>query len=234
MKSCKHGNLVNFIDCYLSDAAIWVVMEYVEGASLTQVIENCRDTVREEQIAFICKKVLEGMMYLHARNIIHRDIKSDNILCGLNGSIKITDFGYSAKLTKDAPRRGSQVGTTYWMAPEVISTQTLYDTKADIWSLGIMTIELVEIEPPYMDLPALKALLRIVTDGIPPFKNPHLMSPEIQDFITQCTNMKAELRPTAGELLKHPFLKKACKEPDFIPYVHIAKEASQSYADLDE
>eukprot|EP01114_Cavostelium_apophysatum_P018579 TRINITY_DN577_c0_g1_i1.p1 TRINITY_DN577_c0_g1~~TRINITY_DN577_c0_g1_i1.p1 ORF type:complete len:604 (+),score=176.66 TRINITY_DN577_c0_g1_i1:121-1932(+) len=234
MKTCKHASIVNFINCYLSQGTIWVVMEYVDGASLTQVIETCRDEIPEPMIALIIKKCLEGLMYLHSKNIIHRDVKSDNVLLGLGGQIKVTDFGYSAKLTKDEPMRGSQVGTTYWMAPEVISTQTMYNTKADIWSLGIMTIELVEQEPPYMDLPALKALLRIVTEGIPPFKNPSGMSPEIKEFIAICTKMSPDLRPTAGELLLHPFLKKAGKESDLIPLVEKAQRMSMSALDLEE
>jgi len=147
---------------------------------------------------------------------------------GLNGQIKITVFGYSAKLTKDEPKRMSQVGTTYWMAPEVISTQTLYDVKADIWSMGIMAIELVESEPPYMDLPALKALLRIVTDGVPPFKNPDKMSTEIKDFITICTKKNPDERPTSADLLKHPFLRKTCKETDLLPFISKAKIAAEA------
>src|SRR5690606_38161199 len=120
------------------------------------------------------------------------------------------DFGYSAHLSPEEAKRNSQVGTTYWMvcsklnqsishylfffkkkAPEVITTE-MYDTKVDIWSTGIMAIELIEGEPPYMDLPPIKALLMITTQGRPEFKNPGKQSPELVDFVNKCTQMKPE------------------------------------------
>ena len=92
------------------------------------------------------------------------------------------------------------------MAPEVITNEE-YDYKVDIWSLGILMIELVEGQPPYMDLPALRALYIIVSQGRPEFKHPESMSSDLQDIISQCTRMKAADRPSGDELLLHPFFK---------------------------
>lgn len=83
---------------------------------------------------------------------IHRDIKSDNILLDLKGNIKLADFGYTVQLTQKRPLRDTTIGTPYWEAPEVI-TGDPYDKKVDVWSLGIMALEMAEGEPPYMDLP---------------------------------------------------------------------------------
>jgi p21-activated kinase 1 len=233
MKESNHPSIVNYIDSYLVGGTyLWVVMELVEGGCLTELIENIRHLFTEAQIAAICKASLEGLHYLHTRPnpIIHRDIKSDNILVGIDGSIKITDFGYGAELGGAAGNdRTSVVGTTYWMAPEVVTGRP-YTCNVDIWSLGIMAMELVEGEPPYMGESMLKALYMIAKEGRPPFKNPEAMSQELKSFIEQCTTMDPDTRPSAAEMLRHPFLKKACSYADIIPLVQANKNATESYS----
>lgn len=209
MRSMKHENIVNYVDCFLDQGVLWVIMEFIDGASLAEVIEVNKGKMTEGQIAHVCSKVLDGLIYLHGEDCIHRDIKSDNILMGLDGQIKITDFGYSAQLTEGQNKRNTTVGTTYWMAPEVISDDTDYDNKVDIWSLGIMCLECVEGEPPYMEHAPLRALFIIVSQGIPEFKRPETMSSELKDFIKTCTQMDPNNRPTSERLKKHPFLTKA-------------------------
>lgn len=201
MKEMNHPNIINFLDSYFHDGTIWISMEYVNGASLAEVIETTSNQLNEPQIAHICKKVLLGLQYLHSKNCIHRDIKSDNVLLGLNESIKLTDFGYSALLSGPEVKRNTTVGTTYWMAPEVITEEATYDFKVDIWSLGILCLECEEGEPPYMDMVPLRALFVIVSQGLPPFKNPQKMSKEIKHFIQLCTQMEPTKRPTADILL---------------------------------
>nr|BAJ93905.1 predicted protein [Hordeum vulgare subsp. vulgare] len=223
MKASRHPNIINFIDSYLVDGTLWVVMEYVDGGSLTDVIET-NPEISEPLISSITKEVLKGVEYLHSRPnpIIHRDIKSDNILIGLDGRVKITDFGYGAQLTLERDKRTSVIGTTYWMAPEVIKSKR-YDTKADVWSIGIMAIEMVEGEPPYMEESMLRALFLIASKGRPEFHRPDLMSEDLKDFIDQCTKYEAEDRPTTSMLLKHPYIQRACDVKEVIPLVKIAK-----------
>eukprot|EP00064_Thunnus_orientalis_P025994 superscaffoldBa00014814_g26449 len=122
--------------------------------------------MNEEQIATVCLSVLRALSYLHTQGVIHRDIKSDSILLTSDGRIKLSDFGFCAQVSKEVPKRKSLVGTPYWMAPEVIS-RLPYGTEVDIWSLGIMVIEMVDGEPPYFNEPPLQAMRRI-RDNLPP------------------------------------------------------------------
>lgn len=98
---------------------------------------------------------MKALLYIHSLHRIHRDIKSDNILLNDEGEVKIADFGYAAQLTQQQQKRNTVVGTPYWMAPELIRGHD-YGIKVDIWSLGIMVMEMAEGEPPYMEFPPLR------------------------------------------------------------------------------
>ncbi|KAF7373429.1 Non-specific serine/threonine protein kinase [Mycena sanguinolenta] len=208
MKESQHPNVVNFLESYLvENTEVWVVMEYMEGGALTDIIEN--NMMEEDQISSICFETCKGLGYLHSQNIIHRDIKSDNILLDALARVKITNFGCCAKLTDQKSKRATRVGTPYWMAPEVVK-QKEYGAKVDIWSLGIMTIEMIENEPPYLDEEPPKALYLIATNGTPTLKNPGVLSRELKGFLVVCLCVDVSSRATASELLDHEFFKKAC------------------------
>jgi len=206
MQEGNHHAIVNFIDSYLCDGALWVAMEFVDGCDLTQAIDVCHPFA-EDLIAAVARETLAGLEHLHLKDIIHRDIKSDNIMISSSGKVKITDFGYGAQLSKEREKRKTVVGTPYWMAPEVIQGAQ-YDTKADIWSTGVMCIEMIDGLPPYMDQAPLRALFLIVSKGLPPPRNVAFMSEDFKDFVNQCTTVDPDVRPNATQLLKHPFITK--------------------------
>lgn len=206
MKDSQHANIVNFLDSYLRGSSdLLVVMEYMEGGSLTEVIENNESKLNENQIATINHETLKGLQFLHRKQIIHRDIKSDNVLLDARGNVKITDFGFCAKLTDQRSKRATMVGTPYWMAPEVVK-QREYDGKVDVWSLGIMTIEMIEGEPPYLNEEPLKALYLIATNGTPELKNPKAVSEEMMNFLSCCLILQPEARGSTDSLLRDPFI----------------------------
>eukprot|EP01097_Dermamoeba_algensis_P001131 TRINITY_DN1424_c0_g1_i3.p1 TRINITY_DN1424_c0_g1~~TRINITY_DN1424_c0_g1_i3.p1 ORF type:complete len:343 (-),score=86.30 TRINITY_DN1424_c0_g1_i3:176-1204(-) len=224
MKDSHHPNIVDYIDSYIVDDQLWVVMEYMGGGCLTDILEQFEDVrLNETQIALCCKEVLSGLAYIHSLHRIHRDIKSDNILLSDGGDVKLADFGYAAQLTQQKQKRNTIVGTPYWMAPELIRGQA-YDTKVDIWSLGIMGMEMAEGEPPYMEFPPLRALFLISTKGIPPLKEENKWSSEFREFLAKCLEKDPEKRPSATDMLQHPFIRKACPPAAMIPVIREARK----------
>ena len=229
MKSSVHPNVVAYLESYLERTDLYVVMEYMDGGCLTEILEQFEHLrLSEPQIAYVARNVLQGLRYIHSMQRVHRDIKSDNILLNLRGEVKLADFGYAVQLTEQKQKRSTIVGTPYWMAPEVIRGQN-YDTKVDIWSLGIMLMEMAEGVPPYMDYPPLRALFLITTKGVPPLKCPQEFTPSFRDMLHRTLDRCPETRPDADALLAHPFLQCACAPSELPPVILQARALKAAF-----
>jgi serine/threonine protein kinase len=117
MRDYKHPNIVEMYGSYLVDNELWVVMEYLDGGALTDLLVSPAGEIRmnEQQIATVCKSVLKALAYLHSNGVIHRDIKSDSILLSTDGFVKLSDFGFCAQVMNEKKaqtiKRKSLVGT---------------------------------------------------------------------------------------------------------------------------
>ncbi|PAV75505.1 hypothetical protein WR25_13598 isoform A [Diploscapter pachys] len=205
MQQCDSKYVVKYYGSYFKNSDLWIVMEYCGAGSVSDIMRLRRKTLNEEEIGAVLRDTLKGLTYLHDLKKIHRDIKAGNILLNTQGHAKLADFGVAGQLTDTMAKRNTVIGTPFWMAPEVIE-EIGYDTKADIWSLGITAIEMAEGRPPYAEIHPMRAIFMIPTKPPPHLKKPEDFSEIFDDFIRQCLVKKPDERKTAAELLEHRFI----------------------------
>ncbi|CCG58606.1 Protein CBR-MIG-15, isoform a [Caenorhabditis briggsae] len=191
---------------------LWLVMEFCGSGSITDLVKTSKSgSLKEEWIAYICREILRGLYHLHQSKVIHRDIKGQNVLLTDNAEVKLVDFGVSAQMDKTVGRRNTFIGTPYWMAPEVIACdenpEATYDSRSDLWSLGITALEMAEGHPPLCDMHPMRALFLIPRNQPPKLKKNKKWTKKFETFIETVLVKDYHHRPYTEALLRHQFIK---------------------------
>ena len=214
----KSEYIIKYYGSYYSRESntIWLILEYCSAGSAVDLMLAMGRTLSEVEVATIMEMVLKGLIYIHELNLIHRDIKGANIMLSEDGYAKLGDFGIGIQMTDDEFRT-SKKGSPHWMSPQVILNKN-YDTKTDIWSLGITCLELVEGEPPFADLNPDEVMSQIANN---PPKAEDIIdakehTDEFIDFVNLCLELNPKKRPSADKLIKHPFIVKLSKKNKYL------------------
>ena len=213
----KHLNnespyIIHFYDFFKgknenNNPCLCIQLEYCEYGNIREIIKKGkkRDVkISENEISAIIYNVLQGINFIHKKNLINRDIKGRNILVGKNGSVKLCDFGICKKYVENGMKK-FRGGSPYWMAPEILKKEE-YNQNIDIWALGITCIELAEYEPPYSKYSPVEVLKKIIKNPPKGLNEPNNWSKEFNDFISRCLELDKNKRPFSDELLKHDFI----------------------------
>nr|XP_004515672.1 mitogen-activated protein kinase kinase kinase 1-like isoform X1 [Cicer arietinum] len=210
----EHDNIVQYYGTEMDESKLYIFIELVTKGSLRSLYQKY--TLRDSQVSAYTRQILQGLKYLHDQNVVHRDIKCANILVHASGSVKLADFGLAKATTLNDVK--SCKGTAFWMAPEVVKGKNKgYGLPADVWSLGCTVLEMLTGQIPYFNLECMQAIFRIGKGERPPI--PDSLSRDAKDFIMQCLQVNPDDRPTAAQLLNHPFVQRPLSQSSS-PYVH--------------
>ena len=218
MKKVSSSNFIlKYYGSYFSRKtnSLWLIIEYCSYGSTIDLMLAMNRLYTEIEVATMIKMVLQGLIIIHDKKLIHRDIKGANILLSEDGYAKLGDFGVGTKLLLKENYRSSIKGSPYWMSPQVIQKEN-YDSKTDIWSLGITCIELTQGEPPFSDLNPNEVMdfignKKFIFDDFFQKKKSNY-SKEFINFVSKCLKINPEKRANAKELIKHEFIVKYAKD----------------------
>uniref|UniRef100_A0A803K3K5 Protein kinase domain-containing protein n=1 Tax=Xenopus tropicalis TaxID=8364 RepID=A0A803K3K5_XENTR len=214
LKFSRHRNIASYYGAYHHPAPneesseyLELVLEYCSGGSLYDLIKSTEgQSLKETWIGFVCREVLKALNHVHHHRAVHRDIKSPNVMLTKKGNIKLIDFGHCWDLDPQTGKCNEGDGTAHWMAPETFRRKDRkpeYDTKCDIWSLGITAIEMAEGKTPYADQKLVSDL--IINNDSPRLKS-RTWSQHFVSFLKSCLEKDPSQRWSAKELLQHPFI----------------------------
>ena len=205
----SHSNITMYIESFVESSKLYIVMEHADGGDLSVAIAKRKKTNQrwpENEVMRIFVQICLALKHVHDQNILHRDLKSQNIFLTTNGIIKLGDFGIAKVLENTEEQARTQIGTPYYLSPEICESLP-YGRQSDIWSLGVVLFELLTFELPFQagSLPAL--VHRICTQELQSFKIHRSYSRSVIDLTENLLNKKPEKRPNLSQIVKTDFMK---------------------------
>lgn len=210
LKVCHHPKIVEYIGSWQKGTELFIAMELCDGASIDRIQEALGRGLTEPELAVVARDSLQGLEYLHKQHTLHRDIKAANLLVNTGGECKLVDFGVSV-ISEPGQKRMTFIGSPYWMAPEVIDNRTLpspYDSKCDVWSLGVTMLEMADNCVPLSELQPMVALRQIPSRDPPTLQKPDAWSADFREFLSKCLQKDPDDRLDATHLLQLGFVNK--------------------------
>ena len=205
LATLQHPYIVTYYDSFIEDHTLFIVMEYAEAGDLLHRIKEAKTAahpIPEEQIWTWAAQLLQALTYLHSHKIIHRDLKSRNVFLSQSGEVKLGDFGIARKLQITEDLATTNIGTPYYLAPEVC-TGNGYDMKADVWSLGCVLYELCTWRRPFEGESIATIIQKVLNAVYEPIED-DLYSEDLRSFIYSMLRKDPSTRPSASELLTNP------------------------------
>ena len=211
LKKLDHSNIIKFIDVFKQTKpknTLNIVTEYADGGDLNKKIlkhKEKKSPLTEKEIINYLTQICLALNHIHKKKIIHRDLKSGNVFLTKSGLVKLGDFGISKGFKNTWEKAKTKVGTPYYLSPEIINSKP-YDSKSDIWALGVLLYEMMTFKMPFnaTSLPSLS--LKIIKGYYP--SPPTSYSKDLIDLVKKCLNLDPKKRPSAENILKLPFIKK--------------------------
>mmetsp|Transcript_29513 Transcript_29513/g.66801 ORF Transcript_29513/g.66801 Transcript_29513/m.66801 type:complete len:376 (-) Transcript_29513:606-1733(-) len=201
--------LVAMHNAFYEEAKVYTVLEMMDGGSLEDLVKRhaAAGGLRNEyDLAHIAREVLGGLNYLHRQlHQVHRDLKPANVMLNSAGAVKISDFGISSQLENTGAFAETFVGTTCYMSPERLAGER-YSYGADVWALGLILLELATGKYPYPMPDSYFQLLAHIMDRPAPALPAGTFSADFAGFTSLCVDKVPKMRPSAHDLLKHPWL----------------------------
>jgi NIMA (never in mitosis gene a)-related kinase len=207
LSSLKHPSIVKYRNNFLAEGWLCIVMDYCEGGDLSGRIKKTKakaSSFSEEQVLWWFTQSMQGLKYIHDMHILHRDLKSGNLFLSKAGNIKIGDFGIAKVLECTAACAQTQIGTPYYLCPEICKGKP-YSWGSDIWAMGCILHELCALRVPF-DGHDLKSLIQNITKAPTP-KLPARYSRPLQDLLNCVLNRNPNSRPEASDVLEIPIVR---------------------------
>lgn len=198
----KHPSILELYTFFEDSDYVYLVLELAHNGELQRYIKNNSPKITEEEAAHIMTQVVEGLIYLHSHNILHRDMSLANLLLTKDMRIKIADFGLATQLTRPDEKHMTMCGTPNYISPEV-ATRSSHGLEADVWGIGCMLYTLLTGKPPF-DTDAVKSTLTRVV--MADYKMPVGISMEARDLISRLLKKNPSDRIKLEEILDHPFM----------------------------